>query len=177
MFVPLTPLEFRRRAALLYSRKVGIVDGEERFTYAQFSERVDRLANGLRALGIQKGEVVSFVSYNCHQLLEAYYGVIQIGAILNPINVRMAAGEIEYILNHSECKALCFHSDFRPLIHSMQERVPGLRYFLEMEPAQPLLGGHHDYEQILSNAQARFEGESLSDENDPAELLDRKSVV
>ncbi|PYV38673.1 MAG: hypothetical protein DMG06_25125 [Acidobacteria bacterium] len=124
MIVPLTPLDFCRRAVHLYPNKVGIVDGQQRFTYRRFSERAYRLANGLKSLGIGKGDVVSFLSYNSHQLLEAYYGVVQIQAILNPINIRMGAGEIEYILNHAASKALCFHSDFRPLIQALQMKAP-----------------------------------------------------
>ena len=47
MIVPLTPLEFRQRAVLFYGSKVGIVDGEKRFTYAEFDGRINRFANAL----------------------------------------------------------------------------------------------------------------------------------
>jgi len=171
MNVPLTPLDFCRRAAHLYPNKVGIVDGQKRFTYRQFSQRVHRFANGLKSLGIGRGDVVSFLSYNSHQLLEAYYGVVQIQAILNPINIRMAAAEIEYILNHAQSKALCFHSDFRPLIQALQTKIPGTRHFVEIEPAGPLSKDYHDYEEIVSQSPADVATESLTDENLAAELF------
>ena len=72
MNVPLTPLEFRQRAATLYGEKIGIVDGDKRFTYAEYDQRINRFANALTSLGIGQGAVVSFITYNSHLLLEAY---------------------------------------------------------------------------------------------------------
>ena len=89
MFVPLSPLEFRDRAEALFAKKIGVIDGEKQFTYAQFGDRTHRLANALRKLGLEKGDRVSFITYNTHQLLEAYFGVIEAGGIVNPINVRL----------------------------------------------------------------------------------------
>ena len=111
MKVPFTPLEFRERAVAYFGDKTGIVDGEKRFTYAQYDKRVNRLANAMTDLGIEKGEVVSFITYNSHQLLEAYYSVPQIHAILNPINIRLTQHEIEYILKHANTRILFFHQD------------------------------------------------------------------
>src|SRR5205809_541510 len=56
MIVPLTPLDFERRAARYFGDHVGVVDGSRRFTYGEFSERVSRLANVVRQLGVQPGE-------------------------------------------------------------------------------------------------------------------------
>jgi fatty-acyl-CoA synthase len=171
MIVPLTPLDFCRRAVQLYPSKVGVVDRERRFTYQQFGERTNRLANAMRELGIGRGSVVSFLCYNSHQLLEAYYGIVQAQAILNPINIRLTASEIEFILNHAESKAVCFHSDFRPLIQTLQSRVPGLKHFVELEPSLPLLDSHYDYEDLLSKASANFWSDPVEDENETAELF------
>ena len=112
MNVPLNPLEFRQRAVSLFGQKVGIVDGQQRFTYQEYDARVNRLANTLENLGVGAGDVVSFITYNSHQLLESYYAVPQIKAILNPINYRLSPSEIEYILNHAETQVLCFQKDF-----------------------------------------------------------------
>lgn len=106
MHVPITPLEFRRRAERLFGGKVGVIDGERRFTYAEFGERSRRLAAGLQTLGVHAGDVVSFLTYNTHHLLEAYYGCLQAGAVLNPINIRLRPREIADILNHAECRVL-----------------------------------------------------------------------
>ena len=123
MFVPLTPLEFRSRAERLYGRKIGVIDGQKRFTYAEFGERSRRLATAVRSLGVRPGQVVSFITYNTHHLLEAYYGVLQAEAILNPVNIRLHPKEISFILNHGECQVLFFHKDFAPMVDAMRGEI------------------------------------------------------
>ncbi|MFN8005487.1 MAG: long-chain-fatty-acid--CoA ligase [Terriglobia bacterium] len=171
MIVPLTPLDFCRRAALLYPDKIGVVDGSVRLSYSQFGERVNRLATALHQLGIGKGDVVSFLSSNTHHLLEAYYGVIQIGAILSPINLRLAKEEIEYILDHSESKILFYHSDFRPLVQQMRPSSSHLSQLVEIEPVQPKAEFAWSYDDLLKTAALEFFHEPVTDENAPAELF------
>jgi len=171
MIVPLTPLEFRRRAAHLYPQKIGVVDGSKRFTYSEFGDRVNRLASGLHSLSLRKGEVVSFISYNTHHLLEAYYGVIQVGAILNPINIRLADEEIETILNHAESKLVFYHADFRLLVQQLHPRLGTVKHFVEIEPAQPPPADWQGYEELLAATGGQTFAEPVSDENAPAELF------
>ena len=171
MIVPLTPLEFRRRAVHLYPQKIGVVDGSKRFTYLEFGERVNRLAMGLHSLGIRKADVVSFISYNTHHLLEAYYGVIQVGAILNPVNVRLAGEEIEFILNHSESQIVFYHADFRLLIQKLLPRLSTVKNFVEIEPIQTLPENGQEYEDLLAAAGGNTFSEPVADENAPAELF------
>ena len=76
MSVPLTPIRFLYRGVDLFGKKVGIVSGAKRFTYAEFGARSEGLAAGLRAHGIQAGDRVAYLSFNNHQLLEGYYGVV-----------------------------------------------------------------------------------------------------
>ena len=123
MFVPLSVLEFRDRAAAYFGDKVGVVDGERSFTYRAFAERSHRLANALHDLGVEAGDRVSFVTYNTHHLLEAYYGVPEAGAVLNPVNVRLAPHEIGYILEHAGSKVVFFHRDFAPLVEQIAPRL------------------------------------------------------
>ena len=135
MFVPLSVLEFRDRAETYFGERVGVVDGDKRFTYRQFGERTHRLANALKALGIQPGDRVSFITYNTHQLLEAYYGVLEAGAVLNPINIRLTPKEIAYIVGHAGSKIVFFHKDFKPLVEAMIPELPTKPRFVIMEGA------------------------------------------
>jgi fatty-acyl-CoA synthase len=89
MHVPLTPIRCLYRGVDLYGRKIGVVDGEARFTYAEFGARCERLAAGLLALGIRPADRVAYLSFNNHQLLEGYFGVLLAGAIVMPLNVRL----------------------------------------------------------------------------------------
>ncbi len=169
MFVPVTPLEFRRRAERLFGAKTGVVDGEKRFTYAEFGERSRRLAAALRDLGIAPGEVVSFLTYNTHHLLEAYYGVLQAGAVLNPINIRLHPKEIAYILAHAESRALFFHRDFAPIVEAVRGTTETLRELVALEP-DGALPRAHDYEALLAASPPQAADPEV-DENSVAELF------
>jgi fatty-acyl-CoA synthase len=156
MNVPLTPLEFRQRAASLYGYKIGIVDGQKRFTYAEYNQRINRFANALANLGLDPGDVVSFITYNSHQLLEAYYAVPQIEGILNPINIRLSHHEIQYILDHAETKVLCFHQDFLSLVENMSDHIPKVEHYIIMEPDDPPSWAL-EYESLLEGASPEAE--------------------
>ncbi len=169
MFVPMTPLEFRDRAETLFAAKPGVIDGDKTFTYGRFGERTHRLANGLRALGMEKGDRASFLTYNTHQLLEAYYGVVEAGGILNPINIRLTPQDIAYILNHAGSKFLFYHQDFLPMVRAMKPALTRTKFLVVMEgPAgEPAT---HDYERLLDEADTRYV-KPESDENDIGELF------
>ncbi len=170
MYVPVSPLEFRTRAERLFGGKIGVIDGGKRFPYAEFGERSRRLAAALRRLGVGPGEVVSFITYNTHHLLEAYYGVLQAGAVLNPINIRLNPQEIGYILNHAESRILFFHKDFVPMVHTMREGLKTVRHFVVLEPDLGLPFSAHDYETLLRKSPPQADDPQV-DENDPAELF------
>ena len=90
MPVPLTPIRCLHRAIDLYGKKVGVVSGDRQYTYREFGERAEKLAAALASEGIEKGDRVAYLSFNNHQLLEGYYGVVQAGAIVMPLNVRLS---------------------------------------------------------------------------------------
>ena len=169
MFVPLSVLEFRDRAETYFGEKVGVVDGERSFTYRQFGERSHRLANALQDLGVAKGDRVSFITYNTHQLLEAYYGVLEAGAVLNPINIRLTPKEIAYIVGHAGSKVVFFHKDFKPLVEAMIPELPERPRFVIME-GTPDGVAHDEYEALLSGG-SRDPLKPEIDENAMAELF------
>jgi fatty-acyl-CoA synthase len=171
MKVPLTPLEFRQRAVSLYGQKVGIVDGNLRFTYQEYDQRINRFGNGLVALGTDPGDVVSILTYNSHQLLESYYAVPQIKAVLSPLNYRLSPLEIEYILNHSKAKTLCFHCDFLPLVDQIRDNLPQVRNYIILESSDEVPWASH-YEDILESASPETEIDlDQIDEDDIVELF------
>jgi fatty-acyl-CoA synthase len=78
----------------------------ETTTYGEMEQRVLALAGGLAERGIGRGDVVGLLSYNCPEFLETIFATSCLGAVVMPINWRLAASEIRYILEHSEAKAL-----------------------------------------------------------------------
>src|SRR5918993_939460 len=110
MEVPLTPLDFLRRARKLYADREAVVDGDLRLTYTQFGERCDRWSAALQTLGVEHGDRVAYISPNTHSHLEGYYAVPQIGAVIVPINYRLTADDFAYLITHSGSKVVCWPS-------------------------------------------------------------------
>jgi fatty-acyl-CoA synthase len=112
MELPLTPLDLLERARRLFPDRVGVHDGDQRWTYAAYAERCHRLAHALRGdLGVRPGEVVAWLCGNTHELLEAYYGVLLAGGVLLPLNIRLAPAELRAILDDSAAVVLFRHPD------------------------------------------------------------------
>src|SRR5205809_5918645 len=106
MGTPLTPLEFARRARKPFFARVAVVDGDSRWTYAQFFDRCDRWSAALQGLGINPGDRIAYLSPNTHAQLESFYAVPQIGAVLVPLNYRLTAGDFVFLINHSGARVV-----------------------------------------------------------------------
>ena len=113
MKVALTVNDFLRRAELLYPDRVAVVDEPDQpaeswgeITYAEMARRAKAMAAGLDELGIAQGERVAMVSHNSARLLTALFGVSGSGRILVPINFRLVAEEVKYIVEHSGARVL-----------------------------------------------------------------------
>jgi len=100
----LTPLDFLARSAWVYRDRIAVVDGDRRFTYAEFNQRVHRQASALRAFGVLPGDRVAVLAANSAGALEAHFGVLLAGAVLVMLNTRLQAGELAWILNHCEAR-------------------------------------------------------------------------
>ena len=123
MEIPLTPMEFARRARRLYADREAVVDGDLRLTYAQFFDRCDRWSAALQAMGVEKGDRVAYIAPNTHAHLEAYYAVPQIGAVLVPINYRLLPDDFDYIINHCGAKVVCAHSEYIDALEGIRDKL------------------------------------------------------
>ena len=153
MEIPLTPLEFARRARRLYAEREAVVDGDLRLTYAQFFDRCDRWSSALQGLGVTKGDRVAYIAPNTHSHLEAFHAVPQIGAVLVPINYRLAPAEFAYIINHCGASVVCAHSDYLAALDGIRDQLPGVRHFAALEGSGD---GWIDYEARLASHAPRF---------------------
>jgi fatty-acyl-CoA synthase len=172
MIIPLTPLRFLRYSSQQFPGRTAVVCGDQRFTYAQFSDRTARQAGALRSLGIKFGERVAFLGANCHRLLEGYYGVVEAGGILLPLNIRLASQELAYILNDSEADVLFFEEQFIPLVESFRQDLNSVKHFvpLDFKPNQPWMTSQN-YEEMLAAATPYRADVMQIDENSVAELF------
>ncbi|HET7842424.1 MAG TPA: AMP-binding protein, partial [Terriglobia bacterium] len=171
MILPLTPIRFKRHAARVFGRKIGVVCGDARFTYAEFSERCDRLSGALSRLGIQKGERVPYLSFNCHRLLEAYYGVPQLEAILLPLNIRLSPEELGYILNDAEPRILFFDPELVPLVEALRAGAKSVEHYIALQGNKPSWAHPQTYDELLAAAEPIAVDYRTIDENAVAELF------
>jgi fatty-acyl-CoA synthase len=172
MNIPLTPIRFLRYAQQQYARRTAVVCGKVRLTYAQFAERVAKLAGALRTAGVQPGDRIAFLSTNCHRLLEAYYGVIEAGAILLPLNIRLAPQELAFILNDAGARLLFFQRHFRDMVESFRDNLSSVKAFHSLDdPIEEGWVAAHTYEELLAAA-TPFSADVMEvDEDSVAELF------
>jgi len=158
-----TPVSFLRRCACIYPDKTAVVHGDQRYTYRQFENRVNRLASGLRANGLQKHDRVAFLCANIPAMLEAHFAVPAAGGILVAINIRLNAEEIGYILQHCGAQWLFADTSFAPLVASLDTSkltlvsisdtgIPGDPYeeFLAANSPDPVASWLEDEEETIT---------------------------
>jgi acyl-CoA synthetase (AMP-forming)/AMP-acid ligase II len=113
MHVPLTVLDFIERAELVYGGRTGLVDEPDQpaeslgtLSWSEIARLARAQAAGLDALGVEQGERVAIVSHNSARLLTSFFGVSGYGRVLVPINFRLNAEEVGYIVEHSGASVL-----------------------------------------------------------------------
>ncbi|MEL0284749.1 MAG: AMP-binding protein, partial [Ilumatobacter sp.] len=127
MKVPMTVNDFIRRAELVYPDRVAVVDEPDQpaaswgsFDYAEMARRARAIAAGLDALGIGVGERVAMVSHNSARLLTALFGVSGSGRILVPVNFRLVAEVVSYIVEHSGARILLVDPELEDALSSVE---------------------------------------------------------
>ncbi len=135
--LPLTPITFLERAAVVHAERVAVVDGDVRLTYAEWLPRARRMAGLLGELGVEPGDVVAVLAPNSRMVLDAHYGVAMAGATLLALNVRLTPDELTYIVGHAGARVL-LHDD-------------SLAEVAEKMGVGTLLGSE-DYEERLADA-------------------------
>ncbi len=169
MFVPLTPIRCLHRAMDLFGNKIGVVCGSRQFTYSEFGQRAQKLASALVKNGIEPGDRVAYLSFNTHQLLEGYYGVVQARALVMPLNVRLSPVELINILNHSGAKMLLFENDFAPLIERLRPACPGIQRYVTLD--EKVAAADLTSEELLDQGRPERADIFTIDENSVAELF------
>ncbi|RYG73049.1 long-chain fatty acid--CoA ligase [Lentibacillus lipolyticus] len=100
------------------------VETGQSWTYQELHEKSNAYANKLYEMGVRKGDRVGILLYNCREYIGLYFAAAKIGAIAVRLNFRLSSHELEYALNDSETKVLCFHSDFEEKIEPIRGQLP-----------------------------------------------------
>ena len=123
-FVPLSPVSFVERSAEVFGDLPAVVHGRRRYTWAQTRDRSARLAEALRALGVERQGTVSVMLHNTPEMVEAHYAVPALNAVLNTLNTRLDAPLLAWQMNHCEAQVVITDREFAP---TMREALRLLR--------------------------------------------------
>ncbi|MBS0577692.1 MAG: long-chain-fatty-acid--CoA ligase [Proteobacteria bacterium] len=162
MDVPLTPLEFARRARRIYPKREAVVDGALRLNYAQFLDRCDRWSAALQELGVAHGDRVVVISPNTHSMLEQFYAVPQLGAIVVPLNYRLTGADFKYMIEHCTPTVVCAHADYIDTLEALRPELSGVRHFVALTGGAP---GWLDYEATLAAHPPQFRRPEIAEDD------------
>ena len=146
MELPLTPVDFLRRARKLHPGREAVVDGAVRLNYAEFGARCDRWAVALRGLGIGPGDRVATIAANSSSHLEQFYAIPLLGAVIVPLNYRLTGDDFAYLVGHSGATVVCVDGEHLEAVDKVREHMPDVRHFVALEGARP---GWLAYEELL----------------------------
>ena len=114
-----------------YPNKEALYDvrSGNRYTYKEWNDQVDRLANALREQGIRKGDRVSTFLFNREELATTFFACSKLGALFNPINFRLMPEEVAFILQDASPKAVIFESAVENVISAIEQRFPEISFW------------------------------------------------
>lgn len=132
-----------------FEDKVAIISKEKRITYGQLNDRVNRLANKFREIGVRKGDRVNALLLNTNELLESMFACAKIGAIFVPMNFRLSVQEVEYIIRDSGGQILIYDERLHETVAGIKTIVSSIHYYVKVgeSPAEDDL----DYEKLLQS--------------------------
>ncbi len=130
--------------------------GVERYTFRDAADRMRRLAGALQQLGVSRLDRVATLDWNTHWHYEAYFAAPMMGAVLHPVNIRLAPAEIAYVMGQAEDKVAIVHRDFIPLIEAVAPKVKSLEAVIvvDADSMPEKIGGvkAYHYEDLVSSA-------------------------
>jgi len=173
-YAELTPISFLERAAETYPGKTAVIHGKLRYTYAQFLERVRRLASVLAARGIRRGDTVAVMAPNVPALLEAHYAVPGLGALLNALNYRLDPATIAFCLEHGEAKVLVTDRELSPVVSKALALLKREIFVVDIDDPLAASGdllGKIDYETWIAGGDPAFALQGPENEWDALALL------
>ncbi len=154
-----------KRAAFKHPDKEAIVSEKGRWTYAQWEANANKRAQAFAGRGIKKGDRVATIFLNGNEVLETYLALMKLGAVIVPLNVRLAPGELQYIIEHSGASSIILSDEFESPIREIKNDLQNVKqYFMS--------GG--DVQEDMIPLEDIYHGEP---DKDPSEALDEKDTA
>jgi acyl-CoA synthetase (AMP-forming)/AMP-acid ligase II len=143
--------QIQRVNAKKFPNTVALKDAQRAFTYPEMNKRVNKLANSLTKLGLQKGDKVAVLLENCIEICELFLATAKSGVIIVPINFRLVSSEVEYIVDNSDAKAFVVHDQFAATVEPIRvnlKNIPAKNYVIVGKPRE----GYCTYEEFIQGS-------------------------
>ncbi len=158
----MTAKDVLRVNAFKWPKKIGIKDLYKSYTFKEWDERACRLANALADMGMKKGDRFAVLAYNCVEWMEIYAAAAKGGFICVPLMFRLAPAEMEYNINHSECKVFIVQGGidkvdgkefpWPKMVTEMKKNIPSVTGYMVFGHDNPKVDGFVSYEEALAKA-------------------------
>jgi len=151
--------------------RTALIFQDQRITYSQHNESINRLANAMLQMGVQKGTKVATILPNCIELLEIYRAVAKIGAIVVPMSTLLLANALRSLLNDSDAKLIICNTAFADILNQIREdltKVPADRYIITDATNAD---GFHDYHALKAAADSKEPQNDVISGDDPFNIM------
>ncbi|MBU2498700.1 MAG: AMP-binding protein, partial [Proteobacteria bacterium] len=167
--------EILAQNARVYSDEIALIEREpakklrRAITWKEFDETANRVANGLIAKGIEKGDKVIHLMMNCLEWLPTYFGILRTGAWAVPLNFRFSGEEIRTCAEIAEARAIIFGEEFIDRLNAVRKDLGDIRDFIFVGPDDLRPGYAEGFEDFIQTG-------STDDPNIPIDLLDEAAL-
>lgn len=151
-----------------YPEKLALICGNTRLTYNEFNNRCNRLANSFKLFGLNKGGHFCLLSKNCHIHFELFFAGAKAGTVFVPLNYRLSARELIYIINDSESKCLFFAKEYIPVVEAIRNDLKDVENYICIDEK---IDGYHFYEEILKNGDPKEPDSSSIKDDDIVTII------
>jgi len=141
---------------------------DKKYTFQEFNRRANQFAHSLLRFNLQKGDKVAALLFNSNPFVEVYLGTAKAGGVFTPINFRLAADEVFYILDHSDARFFVYGEEFIPLIQSIRSRLTKVEFYIST--GKDLIPQAFNYEALLAES-PNNEPDILIAEEDECQLM------
>ncbi|MEJ2726351.1 MAG: AMP-binding protein, partial [Deltaproteobacteria bacterium] len=155
------------RNALLHSGRLAFAYGSQRVSFSQYNSRVNSLIHALGSLGLSKGDGIGVVSWNCLNFTDVYGAAMKGGFIISPFNPRLAADELDYLINYSGVKVVFVGRELVETVNMIRPRLSEVRHYICLEGKSREM---HEHQELLDNFPIE-EPDAELNEDDPYLIL------
>lgn len=150
-----------RRSARIFPDSIAYIYKDKSVTYKEFNQQVEGFATGLAAQGIGKGDGVALLLGNSPEFLISYYGILRLGAFAVPMNPLYTQGEISYILDNSQAKAVIAYVSVEPKLSAVKEQLDNLKLVIYTDTEDQ----ECTWEQLIKPSNNNFESPLIEQED------------